>query len=160
MEDDPTEDAGDDRVFIGFPVKCHYRGGHRVLGNHGVHLWIKDGRLGHGQLSLTHSIPLGDVSSVDIVERHEGGSEGKILMAQGLAQTLGSGALGGGRGSPGSTPKVVTDVTVRTKDRQHALWVVEDRGGAWVRGRLTGVLHAHRIPFYDDLAPSDRSAAP
>lgn len=160
MEGDPPENADDDPVFIGFPVRCHYRGGHRVLGRHGVHLWIKDGRLGYGQLRLTHSISLSDVSSVDIEERQEGGSEGKILMAQGLAQGLGSGVFGGGRGSQASSPRVVTDVTVRTKDSQDALWVVEDRGGEWVRERLTRVLRAHRIPFYDDLPPSERATYP
>lgn len=160
MKVDPTENADDDSVFIGFPVKCHYRGGQRALGSHGVHLWIKDGSLGYGQLRLTHSIPLSEVSSVDVKERQVGGSEEKILMTHGLAQSLGPGAFGGGRGSRASSPKVVTDVTVRTKDGQDALWVVEDRGGERVRARLTGVLREYRIPYYDDLSPGERSTYP
>ena len=160
MESDPSQDADDDSVFIGVTVRCHYRGGHRLLGSHGVHLWIKDGRIGHGQLRLTHSIPLSDVASVDVKERREGGSEGKILLAEGLAQSLGPGAFGAGRGSRASPPKVVTDVTVRTKDGQDALWVVDDRGGAWVRDRLTSILRDHRIPYYDDLPPGERATRP
>lgn len=160
MEPDPSGDADGDSVFIGLSVRCRYRGGHRLLGSHGVHLWIKDDRIGYGQWRLTHSIPLGDVSSVDVQERREGGSEGKFLMAEGLAQSLGPGAFGAGRGSKASSPKVVTDVTVRTKDGQDALWVVEDRGAEWVRGRLTGVLRQHGIPYYDDLPPGERSTYP
>ena len=81
-------------------------------------------------------------------------------MAEGLAQSLGPGAFGAGGGSRASSPKVVTDVTVRTKDGQDARRVVEDRGAEWVRGRLTRVLLEHRIPYYDDLPPGDRSTCP
>lgn len=159
MEADPSE-HDDDSVVIGFSVKCRYRGGHRVLGSHGVHLWIRDGRIGHGEWRPTHSIPLSEVSSVEVQERQEGGSAEKFLMVPGLAQSLGPGTFGGGRGSRASAPKTVTDVTVRTKDGQDALWVVEDRGGAWVRERLTRVLREHRIPYYDDLPPDERSTYP
>lgn len=149
-----------DQVFIGLSVRCRYRGGHHLLGSHGVHLWIRDDRIGHGRWRLTHSIPLSDVSSVDVRERREGGSEEKILLAEGLAQSLGPGAFGAGRGSRATPPKVVTDLTVRTKDGQDALWVVEDRGAEWVRGRLTGVLRDHGIPYSDDLPPGERPTTP
>ena len=108
-------------------------------------------------MRLTHSIPLSEVSSVDVEERQEGGSEEKFLFAPGLGQGLGPSGYGGGRGPRASSPKTVTDVTVRTKDHQEALWVVDDRGGAWVRERLTPVLRGHRVPFYDDLPPGERS---
>ena len=164
MAPDQSTNTDDDTVHIGFPVKCRYRGGHRSLGSHGVHLWIRDGRVGHGELRLTHWFPLSDVTSVDVKERQVGGSAETTMMAPGLGMGLGmgmgSGGVGGGRGSPASSPKLVTDVTVRTRDGQDALWVVEDRDGAWVRERLTPVLRHHHIPFYDDLPPGQRSTCP
>jgi hypothetical protein len=156
VDSDRSANAVSDSVFIGFPVRCHYRGGHRALGRHGVHLWIRDGRIGFGELRLTHWIPLSDVSSVDVKERQVGGSEGMVLMAQGL----GFSGMGGGRGPKASFPKLMTDVTVRTKDRQEALWVVEERGGDWVRARLTRVLRKQDIPYYDDLPPGERATYP
>lgn|SRR5665213_2932665 len=156
MDDGRSANTDGDSVHIGFPVRCHYRGGHRSLGSHGVHLWIRDGRIGFGELRLTHWLPLSDVSSVDVKERQVGGSESQVLMAQGL----GFSGMGGGRGPRASAPKLVTDVTVRTKDGQEALWVVEDRGGDWVRERLTGVLRQQHIPYYDDLPPGERSTYP
>jgi hypothetical protein len=56
---------------IGFPAKCDYEGGIAALGKHGKHLWIEDGRIGHGELKLTHGISLSDVSGVEILERAE-----------------------------------------------------------------------------------------
>ena len=82
MEGDRSENADGNSVRIGFPVRCHYRGGHRSLGSHGVHMWIRDSRIGFGELRLTHWIPLGDVASVDVKERQVGGSESQVLMAQ------------------------------------------------------------------------------
>jgi len=160
MAADKPTNTDHDTVHIGFPVKCRYRGGHRSLGSHGVHFWTTAGRLGHGELRLTHSIPLSDVTSVDVKERQVGGSEETTMMAQGLGMGLGPGGIGGGRGSRASSPKLVTDVTVRTRDGQDALWVVEDRDGEWVRERLTPVLGDHHIPYYDDLPPGQRSTYP
>jgi hypothetical protein len=140
-------------VKIGFPVKCHYRGGHTSLGKHGTHLWISQGRIGYGDRKLTHSLPLGDVSSVDVREREFGGSDAQLYFAAGA----GFGGLGRSGGPPASRPKVMTDITVRTKDGQEALWVVEGRRADWIRERLTPVLKEARIPYYDDLPPAERT---
>jgi len=138
---------------IGFPVTCHYRGGHASLGRHGAHLWISDGRIGYGQVKLTHGVPLSDVSSVDVKEREFGGSDAQVLFAAGAV----FGGLRRGGGPPASRPKVMTDITVRTKDGQDALWVVDGRRADWVRERLTPVLQQARIPYYDDLPPQERT---
>lgn len=54
----------------------------------------------------------------------------------------------------------MTDITVRTKDGQAALWVVEGRQADWVRERLTPVLKQAHIPYYDDVPPEDRATYP
>lgn len=141
------------KVKIGFPVKCHYRGGHKSLGKHGVHLWISQGRIGYGEGRLTHGFPLSEVSSVDVKEREFGGADEQIFIAAGVGF---SGAHRGG-GQAASRPKLMTDITVRTKDGQDALWVVEGRQGDWVRKRLTPALKQARIPYYDDVLPKDRT---
>ena len=153
MNSGQSAKSGGDSVHIGFPVHCRYRGGHRSLGSHGVHLWIQDDGIGFGELRLTHSIPLSDVASIDVQERQMGGSESQVLMATGLGFT----GMGGGRGPRASSPKVMTDVTVHTKDGQEALWVVDDRGGDWVRERLTPVLRERGIPYSEDLPPGERA---
>lgn len=137
---------------IGFPVKCHYRGTHTALGTHGTHLWIDQGRIGYGERKLTHGFPLSEVSSVDVKEREYGGSDAQIFFVAGA----GFGGMRRGGGPPGSRPKMMTDITVRTKDGQDAVWVVEGRRADWVRERLTPVLVEGRIPYYDDLPPQDR----
>jgi hypothetical protein len=139
-------------VKIGFPVKCRYRGGHKSLGKHGTHLWINQGSIGYGEMRLTHGFPLSDVSSVDIKEREFGGSDEQIFLAAGVRFG------GAGGGPPGSRPKVMTDITVRTKDGQEALWVVEGRRADWVRERLTPILKLAQIPYYDDVLPKDRTS--
>jgi hypothetical protein len=144
------ERTGDLTVHIGFPVRCRYRGGHAALGSHGSHLWIRDGRIGHGELRLTHSVPLTDVATVAVEVRRVGGSEARTLMAPGLGGGMGQGGTGAGRGPHATGPKLVTDVIVRTTDGQEARWVVEDRDGQWVRERLTPVLRSHGIPYADD----------
>jgi hypothetical protein len=140
-------------VKIGFPVKCHYRGGHTSLGKHGTHLWISQGKIGHGERKLTHGFPLSDVSSVDVKEREFGGSDSQVFFSAGM----GFGGMRRGGGPPASRPKVMTDITVRTRDGQAALWVVEGRRADWTRGRLTPALTQARIPYYDDLPPSERA---
>jgi hypothetical protein len=140
-----------DSVTIGFPVKCVYRGGHVELGGHGKHFRIEDGRIGYGEFSLSHSIPLDAVTSVEVTEQEFGGSESQTLLS------LGTTRLGGTRGSPASRPKQMTLITVRTKDGQEPVWEVDKRGSEWVRERLTSVLHQARIPYYDELPPSERS---
>ena len=138
---------------IGFPVKCHYRGGHKSLGKRGTHLWISQGTIGYGEVRLTHGFPLNEVSSVDVKEREFGGTDAQTFFAAGA----GFGGLHGGGAHPASRPKVMTDITVRTKDGQEALWVIEGRRADWVLKRLTPVLeHAH-IPYYDDVLPKDRT---
>jgi hypothetical protein len=138
-------------VRIGFPVKCHYRGGHKSLGTHGAHLWISRGEIGYGELNLTHGIPLTAVSGIDVKEREFGGSDAQAFFSAGV----GFGGLRRGCGPPATAPKVMTDVNVRTNDGQEALWVVEEHGAAWVRERLTSVLRQVRIPYDDDLPPRD-----
>lgn len=111
-------------VTIGFPVKCTYRGGHTALGPHGRHLRIEDGTIGHGELRLTHGIPLSVVTRVDVVEYQFEGSEAKTL--------LGLGATGRGH-SPASEPEQVTEITVRTRDGHHLCgrWSTEGPIGFW-----------------------------
>ena len=70
-------------VKIGFPVTCHYRGGHTSLGRHGTHLWISKDKIGYGELKLTHGLPLTDVTSVDVKEREFGGSDAQAFLAAG-----------------------------------------------------------------------------
>jgi hypothetical protein len=130
-------------------ISGHYRGGNTSLDGHGRHLWIEDGKIGHGELKLTHSIPIADVESVEVVERDYGGSEASTLIVQGQ--------IGTGKGHPATAPKQLTDITVRTKDHQEALWVVEGKSQQWVRGKLAPILQAAGVPFYDDLPPSQRA---
>ncbi|MGP0108763.1 MAG: hypothetical protein ACLPR9_07855 [Acidimicrobiales bacterium] len=105
-------------------IGCHYEGGNNALGRRGRHLWIEDGRIGHGEVKLTHSVPMTDVVSVEVTERDFGGSEASTLIVQGQ--------IGTGKGRPATAPKQLTDITVRTKDDQEALWVVEGRSQEWV----------------------------
>jgi hypothetical protein len=134
-------------VKIVFPVACEYHGGNKELGSHGRHFWIENGLVGHGELRLTHGVPLGDVTSVEVTEREEGGEQVGTLLAVGAA--------GGGYFS--HEPKQVTDIVVRTKDGQAAAWVVEQRGADWVREKLTPVLRQLGIPYDEDLPPADRA---
>jgi hypothetical protein len=136
-----------DKVRIGFPVDCTYHGGNKALGKHGKHFWIEDGKVGHGELGLTHGIPLGDVASIEVTERSYGGSEVQVLVAPGLPV---------GRRVRGAAPKQETDIVVWSKDGQQATWVVERRGAAWVRKKLATAMHAAGIPFHEDVLP-DRS---
>jgi hypothetical protein len=91
---------------------------------------------------------------VDVKEREFGGTDEQIFFAAGM----GFGGLRRGGAPPASRPKVMTDITVRTKDGQEALWVVEGRQADWVQKRLTPVLERARIPYYDDLPPKDRTS--
>ena len=136
-----------DASKITFPVKCDYRGGNADLGKHGKHLWIQDGRVGHGEFSLTHSIPLTEVLSVEVTERVFGQTDLQISVMPGLPLD---------RHVRGTAPKHVTDVVVRTKDGKEALWTVENRSSDWVRERLRHALNDAGIPFYDDLLPDQR----
>ena len=118
-------DAGDKdpggRAKVTFPIHCRYRGGNTALGRHGMHLWITDGRIGHGELKLTHGVPLAEVQSVEVTERSVGGADVSIIAMPGLPLT---------RQVPGAAPRQVTEVTVRTVDGQQALWLIRDRGAA------------------------------
>ncbi len=144
MASSPSTGGG---VTIGFPVKCVYRGGHTGLGGHGKHFRIEAGKIGYGEFSLSHSIPLSAVASVEVTEHSFGGSEGQTLLSVGTME------LGKIRGSPASEPRQVTLITVRTKDGQEPLWEVEHKGAQWVRDRLTPVLSRAGISYYDDLPP-------
>jgi hypothetical protein len=53
-----VESGAKDSVTIGFPVKCVYKGGNATLGKHGKHFRIEDGKVGYGEFSLSHSVPL------------------------------------------------------------------------------------------------------
>jgi hypothetical protein len=138
-------------VTIGFPVKCVYRGGHKTLGKHGKHFRIEDGKIGYGEFSLSHSIALSEVASVEVTERQVGGADAQTLMAFGTQPTVMKHA---------AKPKQVTDLTVYTRDGQEALWIIEQRGADWVRKRLTPALQRARIPYYDELSPSERGERP
>ncbi len=118
-------------VTIAFPVTCTYRGGIKELGAHGRHLRIDDGRIGHGELSLSHGIPLTEVAAIEITERATEGTPARSMVAEGVH--------GGGR-TPAAKAKQFTDIAVRTDDGQVGLWIVEQRGGAWVRSKLAPAL--------------------
>ena len=128
---------------ISFPVKCDYKGGIAALGQHGKHFWIKDGKIGHGEFSLSHSISLDEVAGAEVNERQVGGSDEQTLVASGVSP--GIAYRPGGR--PASRPKQITEITVRTKDGQAGLWVVERRGGDWVRSKLAQPLKEAGIPI-------------
>jgi hypothetical protein len=119
-------------VRIGFPVSCVYRGGIEELGTHGRHLWIEDGRIGHGRFSPSHGIPLSSVAGVEIMERETDGSEAWPMLAQGVY---------GARRTQTVKPKQSTEIAVRTKDGRTGLWMVKRRGGEWVQGKLALALH-------------------
>jgi hypothetical protein len=123
-------------VTISFPDECKYVGGHSALGSHGHHFRIDDGRLGHGEFRLTHSIPLSDVVSVTIAQR------GMADSTDGDRYLAFSALYGNGKGLSGApkAPRVTTDITVRTKDGQEARWTVEQRDGGWVHDRLSPAL--------------------
>jgi len=140
----------EDSVTIGFPVKCSYRGGHTELGAHGKHFRIEDGKIGYGEFSLSHGLPLSAVASVEVTEHDFGGSEGQTLISVGTMKT------GGAGGRPASEPKQVTLITVRTKDGQEPVWEVEHKGADWVRDRLTPLLSNAGISYYDNIPPQDR----
>jgi len=154
VDSDHTPDDERSTVRIGFPVDCRYRGGNASLGTHGTHLWINGGRVGHGELKLTHGIPLRDVTSVDVKQRLFGGTDSQTLFAAGTA--FDGYHLGGG-GRRASGPKLQTDITVRTRDGQVAVWEVDGKGADWVRERLGPALSEARIPYYDDLPPAQRT---
>jgi hypothetical protein len=130
-----------DSVRISTPVVCRYYGGLDALGTHGHHFWIHDGRIGHGELRLTHGIPLADVASVGLSEREGGGSE--VVNVRGL------------RGLPAERSEVFTDINVHTKDGHTGLWFVEGRDATWVSGKLTAALEAAGIPFADEESVPD-----
>jgi hypothetical protein len=129
-----TTTAGN--VKISFPVNCHYKGGNSALGKHGKHFWIQDGRFGHGEFSLSHSLPLADIASVEVTERPIVHSEPKTVVGLGISP----GAPIRRQGSPGSRSKQITDIVIRTKDGQEARWEVEKRGGDWVADQLSPAL--------------------
>jgi hypothetical protein len=146
-----TVGDGDDQVTITFPVHCRYLGGHRALGGRGRHLWIRAGRVGHGNLRLARSIPLTEVASVEVSEREIGGTGRRLVYAVGL------------RTRPSTfnhPPKQLTDIVVRTKDGQEAVWQVGRRGEDWVRDKLRAALHGNGVLFYDELRPEQRVRRP
>ena len=145
-----VEAEANDSVTIGFPVKCVYKGGNATLGKHGKQFRIEDGKVGYGEFSLSHSVPLCDVASVEVTEHEFGGSEAQTLISVGTIK------LGSSRGSPASEPRLMTNIIVRTKDGQEAAWDVERRDADWVRERLTPVLRRAGIRYREDLPPQQR----
>jgi hypothetical protein len=143
--------GGVDRGRIGFPVKCEYKGGLAALGRHGRNLWIRDGQIGHGELTLTHGLPLSEVHSVEVAERVFGDTSVEIHAMPGLPVT---------RTVRGTAPKLVTDIVIRTANGLDGIWTVEDHSSDWVRDRLRPALTEAGIPFYDDLLPHQRPTTP
>ena len=131
-------------VHIGFPVDCKYVGGNTDLGKHGHSFRIEGDRLGHGELHLSRSIPLTDVTSVTIAQRGtEESPGGGPLLAAG-----GGGPYGlGGVGIQHAKARITTDLMVRTVDGQEAHWIIEQRGGAWLQAKLSDVLRRRGIPL-------------
>jgi hypothetical protein len=131
-----SEPESSGNVTISFPVECKYVGGHSALGSHGHHFRIDNGRLGHGEFRLTHSIPLTDVASITIAQR------GVAESTDGSRYLAFNALYGEGKGLSGAPkePRVTTDISVRTKDGQEARWTVEQRDGGWVHDKLAVVL--------------------
>lgn len=141
----------DGRATITFPVHCRYLGGHRALGGRGRHLWIRTGRIGYGALRLTRSIPMTEVTSVEVSEREIGGANRRVIDAVGvLTRTA----------AISHPPKQLTDIVVRTKDGQEAAWEVNRRGEVWVRDKLRAALDANGVLIYDELRPDQRVHRP
>jgi len=141
----------DGQATITFPIHCRYLGGHRALGGRSRYLWIRSGRIGYGAFRLTRSIPLTEVTSVEVSEREIGGTNRRVIYAVGV------------RTRPAAIshpPKQLTDIVVRTKDGQEAAWEVNRRGQDWVRDKLRAALHANGVPFYDELRPDQRVHRP
>lgn len=108
-----------------------------MLGKRGMNFRIEDGKVGYGEFALCHSIPLTDVATVEVVERAVGESRSyTTVLALGTVPD---------RGFAARAPKQETEITVRTKDGQEAHWVIQQRGGAWVRDKLAPVLGAAGI---------------
>ena len=138
--------VGPVNAHITVPVHCRYAGGSAALGTRGHHLWIRDGRIGHGEFGPTHSVALDEVTGVTVESRLQGGSEGSALLAMGGRS---------GRGVPATSPELFTDITVHLGDGSTALWVVEHKDAAWVRDRIGPALAASGVPWTEDL-PADR----
>jgi hypothetical protein len=124
--------SGDRRDRRGYlqdqlPVTCDYTGRILALGRRGKHFWIQDDKIGHGKFRLTHGIPLDDVAEVTITERQIGGSGIPIQVVPGVPVVKRVRRAG---------PRQVTEIAVRTKDGQEGLWLVDHRGGDWVKGKL------------------------
>ena len=123
---------------ISFPVKCDYKGAIVALGGHGKHFWIQDGKIGHGEFRLSHSVPLDDVESIEVTERQIGGRGIPLQIVPGVPIV---------KRVPGAAPKQVTEIAVRTKDGQEGLWLVDHRGGDWGRSKLAPALCQAGILF-------------
>jgi hypothetical protein len=126
----------DKTVNIRFPVKCHYTGGIAALGKRGKHLWIQDGLIGHGEFSLTHSIPMAQVTSVEVTERVYGETGVPIQVYPGVPMV---------RRVRGTAAKQETEIAVVTKDGQEGHWLVEQRGRDWVLEKVGPALRKARI---------------
>jgi hypothetical protein len=140
-----TPDASPGHVHIGFPTTCRYTGGHLDLGDHGYGLRIEDGRIGHGGMHLTHSIPLGEVTGVTIAQR--GNNSGTSDWEPGVAFGLVDAWTVAGFGEARHHQKLTTDISVRTRGGQVAHWLVHEQGGGWVQQWLAPVLKAAGIPL-------------
>jgi hypothetical protein len=94
---------------------------------------------------------LSEVASVEVSEREIGGTSRRLVYAVGL------------RTRPSTfnhPPKQLTDIVVRTKDGQEAVWEVGRRGEDWVRDKLGAALHGNGVLFYDELPPEQRVRRP
>lgn len=131
-----------------FPLSAPTEVATRRSANVGKHFWIEDGKIGHGELRLTHSILLTEVVSVEVTERTYGGSGVRIQIAPGVPVT---------KRIHGTAPRQVTDITVRTRDGQDASWEIERRGADRVRNKIAPALRQAGIPFYEDLPLSERT---
>ena len=129
-------------------MKCDYKSGVAALGKRGKHLWIRDGTIGHGEFSLTHSIPLSEIQSVEVTERVFGQTDVEISAMPGLTLD---------RHVRETVPRHVTDVVVGTKDGHEAIWTVANRGSDWVRERLRPALSNAGVPYYDDPLAAQRA---
>lgn len=117
-------------------MKCDYKGGITALGEHGKHLWIQDGRIGHGEFSLTRSIPLDQVAGIEVTERVYGGTGVPIRVYPGVPMV---------RRVRGAEAKQETEISVQTKDGQEGRWLVEKHGRNWVVEKLGPALQKARI---------------
>jgi hypothetical protein len=131
---------------VGFPYG-KYQGGHSRLGQPRTgNLWLTSEAIGLGTKRPKGAvIPLGEIASIEIGGQQVRKSKAGAVAAFGV---LGLAAKG---------EATVAVVTVRTKDGETAYYTIENQLAVTVRGRMSPILEAARIPFAEEDLPPPAS---